>query len=287
MSTVNRPPARTGDLRAAKPLDSVLNRPMSFFWSTQSIFLWAFTSLNASPLEVYILAGQSNMDARAHRRDLPPDLQEPRADILFYYDVTWTALAPGSSSRPSPPDGFGPEISFGRSMADRSVEKRRVGLIKHSKGGTSLAADWQPDTGAQYRLFVAKIKGALASLARDKRTFELRGLVWMQGERDATTAVDAVNYEKNLRSFLSHIRSTLSAPDLPIVIGRIYAPSKPFRTEVRSAQERVSATTSNVVLVDTDDLGLLDVIHFDAPAQIELGRRFAKALLGVTEFKSP
>ncbi len=109
----------------------------------------------------------------------------------------------------------------------------------------------------------------------------------MQGERDATAAVDAANYENNLRAFLAQIRSALRAPDLPVVIGRIYAPSKPFRTEVRSAQESVAATTSNVVLVDTDDLGLLDIIHYDAAAQIELGRRFAKALLGGTGFKPP
>ncbi|MSU73334.1 MAG: hypothetical protein EXS43_13515 [Opitutus sp.] len=54
-------------------------------------------SVTAAPIQVYILAGQSNMEGRAHRRDLPAGLNGAPADVLFYFDAAWGPLVAGSS----------------------------------------------------------------------------------------------------------------------------------------------------------------------------------------------
>jgi hypothetical protein len=234
-------------------------------------------NVQANPIDVFILAGQSNIDARAHRQDLPPELQETRKDILFYFSDHWSVLEPGSSAKPASPNGFGPEISFGRAMADRSASNRRIALIKHSPGGTSLAVDWRPESGREIRTLLKKIQAACQALEAKGYNPQLKGMVWMQGERDATTEEDASHYEANLQDFITYIRGVLNSPELPLVIGRINAPSKPFRDLVRDAQAKVVSVTAATRLIDTDDLGLLDIIHYDAAGLVTLGQRFAAA----------
>ncbi|MCB0221709.1 MAG: hypothetical protein KDH09_18575, partial [Chrysiogenetes bacterium] len=77
-------------------------------------------------MDVYILAGQSNMEGRAHRKDLPQELARPRPDILYFCGDTWEPLAPGGSRKPPSPDGFGPEITFGRTLANAPGRTNRV-----------------------------------------------------------------------------------------------------------------------------------------------------------------
>src|SRR5687768_44107 len=196
-------------------------------------------AIAATPIDVFILAGQSNMEGRAHRRDLPPDLNRAQSEILFWFDTSWGQLQPGSSRRPAPPDGFGPELSFGRTLAMDLSRRTAVALIKHGVGGTSLAEDWRPDGGEQTVRLLQKVRAGVVELER--RSFESRlvAFVWMQGERDAGTKAQAAAYEERLREFVRHIRGELRAPDLPFVIGRITPhshPPRPHSDVVRLAQ---------------------------------------------------
>lgn len=198
-------------------------------WARLTLALTGVAFGHAETVDVFVLAGQSNMDARAHRRDLSVKLQGPQDDVRFFPADRWTALAPGSSARPAPPDGFGPELSFGRSLADGWPGGCRIALVKHARGGTSFAVDWRPGPDGLYRGLLDKVSAAMAALKSDGHTVELRAFVWMQGERDATTSGDAARYEDNLRAFIREVRAGLGVPELPIVIGRIKAPDKPFR----------------------------------------------------------
>lgn len=231
----------------------------------------------ALPVDVFILAGQSNMEGRAHRSGLPPVLAAPQPGIRFFFADSWGPLAPGSSVRPEPPDGFGPEIGFGAELAAHPSVGATQAIIKHTRGGTSLATDWCPGTGKEYLRLLAKVQAAQAALAQEGRAVRLRAFVWMQGERDATTEEDATAYGTRLETFIHRIRSDLGADDLPFVIGRINAPRKPYRDAVRAAQVAAAARLSGISWVDTDDLALLDEIHYNAGALVELGRRFVAA----------
>ena len=246
---------------------------------------------SADVADVFILAGQSNMEGRAHQRDLPESLRRTQHDVLFFSTDHWTSLAPGSSTRPASPDGFGPEISFGRTLADQWPKGRKVALIKHGPGGTSLAVDWRAPSGPQLAKMLAKVTAALAALDEQGTPYRLRAFVWVQGERDANNREDGERYEERLREFFALVRTTLHAPDLPLIVARSTPRSRPQRIAieaVRNAQEKIVGATARAVLVDTDDLtvfeepapdGSIVAVHFDAPSLVKLGQRLAAATL--------
>lgn len=261
--------------------------------------LLAAPALLAVEVDVYILAGQSNMEGRADRHDLPPRLQGPQQDVLFYHNAAWTALAPGSSRRPAPPDGFGPELSFGRALADQATPRLRIALIKHAVGGTSLSDDWEPRAGRQSVQLLEKVRHALAALIAAGHSPRLRAFVWMQGERDAATREQAEPYADRLRAFIGHMRSELKAPALPFIIGRITPhsqPPRPFSDTIRAAQQHVAASVVHTILVDTDDLTLFEEtapngqrvrVHFDAASLVTVGERLAAAARSQANTPSP
>ena len=177
---------------------------------------------------------------------------------------------------------FGPEISFARQMADHHHQP--LGIIKVSVSGTSLAKDWSPDRrGYLYDWLIATVQEAVKT-----GRFEIEAIIWMQGESDARDEAMAGLYAQNLTHFIQRIRSDLNQPDLPFVFGRINPVKSycPFVDQVRRAQQELDMP--NVVMVDCDGLAKhRDGIHYNAAGQVELGQRFAAALIKLIVPVSP
>jgi hypothetical protein len=243
----------------------------------------------ALPVKVFLLGGQSNMDGRAPMSGLPTspvNLQEPQPDVLFYHsdqgeDSTATAnmlipLQPGTAEYG--PNGlgpaFGPEITFGRKMAD-DLPDQNFALIKSANGGTSLRADWNPLSGGEYTKFKETVADGMGALVDAGYTPEIGGMLWMQGEADATSFFAARNYETNLRSFIDAIRTEYADPVLPFLIGEVF--TNDYGGMVSAAQAAVAAADANAGFITTRDLSFQDKWHFDPNGQMELGRRFASA----------
>jgi len=122
------------------------------------------------------------------------------------------------------------------------------------------------------------------------------GLGWMQGERDAIFPAMARNYAAALTHFLQQLRTDLSAPKLPVVIGRI-SPCElnpktgrarhQFADTVREAQVEVARRDPCATWIDTDDLPRFDDLHFTSSGQLELGRRFAAAWFDLIRPRRP
>lgn len=234
------------------------------------------------PAKVYILAGQSNMVGVASSSNLPQHLAKPRGDVLIFESAKdnllkarrWVVLTPGGV--------FGPEVSFGRRMADHHGQP--VGVIKVAKGGTSLAKDWSPDRrGYLYDLLIETVREATKT-----GRFEIEAVVWMQGERDALDATTAGLYAQNFARFIRRIRSDLGQPDLPFVFGRVNPGTKwhQFVDQVRQAQQELDVP--HTAMVDCDDLGKhRDRLHYDAAGQVELGQRFAEAVIQLQTAATP
>jgi iduronate 2-sulfatase len=102
-------------------------------------------AVRAAPVRVYILAGQSNMDGRGKKSELVGDLATwatPQADVRIadanstrrgpFSTDGFVPLAPGYSVPPGtkgkklPGGTFGPEVSFGRALADANREHKIV-----------------------------------------------------------------------------------------------------------------------------------------------------------------
>jgi len=232
-------------------------------------------------LPVFILAGQSNMDGAGVVEELPVELKGPQTNVLFaqFWSTEFKPLDPMKLGK-----SFGPEVTFGSEMA-RGLN-RPVGIIKMSAGGTSLERHWNPVTidredryvGANYRGLIGYVKSVQAR----HKNIRIAGMIWMQGEADAQFHSKTVEqYRDKLEALIDGCRKEFGVPDLPFVCGRISCGGQ-YRKQVREAQETVKR--ENYVWIDCDDLEKHpDKLHYSSRGQLELGRRFAAAMLKLIE----
>lgn len=245
-----------------------------------------------APCDVYLLAGQSNMDGRGKAADLTDEQRRcPEGARIFYRNPPaasegWQPLAPGYSGAPGykgklPSPTFGPEIGFAQGIAPATAG-RRLALIKGSKGGTSLSKDWNPGVKGQretqgpcYRAFIETVGLATAALKAEGSTFAIRGLLWHQGESDAGSSTEV--YQQRLTTLISRLREDLELPELPVVVGEVFDNGK--RDTVRAAQQAVAAAVPHVAFASAEGLKTWDGgTHFDAASQLTLGERMAAAM---------
>lgn len=264
------------------------------------------------------MAGQSNaVGFDAYASQLPPD--EHDKDVLFWYRVgdpppdahdvssgsKWQPLQPQPKGSPvittTPEEkkafprqygnfakdegGFGPEFGLSREL--REQEGKSPAVVKVAFSGTSVAADWSPDdpstAGACYRVLVEEVKRAITEAKAKGIVLRLRALVWVQGESDATAAF-APQYERNLGHMLTRLREDLGALNLPILLGvnvRFGNDKNPHIPVVVAAQRSLAEKLPHTTYVDTSGAETLgpNHTHFTAAGTLEIGRRFARALL--------
>ena len=246
--------------------------------------IWNFNTLAVGVVKVFLLGGQSNSVGQAPTSGLPTspvDLQQPQNDVQFYYDGSQlTTLRPGSGGNP-PPSGlhFGPEVTFGREVADASPSVAYA-IIKHGENGTALYNDWAPGTGASYTAFRNTVDAGLAALQTAGYTTEIVGMLWHQGESDAIES-EQDNYASNLTAFIADVRTRYGA-NLPFLIGEIRRSNGAKFVTVADAQIAVAAADENAKFVPASDLTFSDTYHFDAPGMTTLGERFATAYTDLT-----
>jgi hypothetical protein len=181
--------------------------------------------------------------------------------------------------------GFGPEIGMVRTLATK--ENRPLAVIKTAFSGTSVAADWNVGlpgkADACYRAMIDEAKAALAAAQAKGVTLRPRAFVWVQGESDAN-AKDSPAYAANLSTMLKSLRAELAAPDLILLLGvntRFGNGKNAFMPKVVEAQQEVAAALPRARYVDTAGAETLPPAHthFTATGTLEIGRRFAEALL--------
>ena len=231
-------------------------------WRAVAVVLAAFLALaltaplqsgqaGKSPVKVFILAGQSNMEGQGVIQADPKKnegkgsleylVKTPatadrfkhlvdkdgkwvvRDDVWIWYLGRKGGLTVGYGARE---DRIGPELQFGHVLGD-SFENQ-VLLIKLAWGGKSLGKDFRPpssggEVGPYYTEIVKQVKDVLGNLKThfpdyDGRGYELAGFGWHQGWNDRVNQAFNDEYEKNLANFIRDIRKDLGAKDLPFVI---------------------------------------------------------------------
>ncbi|MCH2178550.1 MAG: sialate O-acetylesterase [Mariniblastus sp.] len=278
------------------------------------------TAASGTDFYVYYLGGQSNMDGYGYVKELTGPLAQPQEHVPIFHGNPspdgqtvdgrgkWSGLRPGhgvgfqSDGKTNQySDRFGVELSFAQSI-QKAYPKRRIAIIKYSRGGTSIDSEaagefgcWEPDFNRgnginQYDHFLATIRNAHceADIDGDGQSDRLipAGILWMQGESDAHYTLEiASRYQANLRRLMDLIRAAFRADDLPVVIGQIsYAqkdpPSWKHGELVRKAQADYVAADSKAALVTrTDRYGYSDPWHYDTEGYIDLGKQFAAEVI--------
>lgn len=270
-------------------------------------------------LRVYLIGGQSNATGLSEQGHLNnEDKEQVFNDVLIYIDGYdgWGGSVDANFRKKVVPVTLGDHNSMGMmnhlfgqevgmaQILSEAHPNETVAIIKCAFPGTDLAEQWASPSyrkegaivaqgfksGELYDIFVRVVGEGLAAYRALGYTPEIQGMVWMQGENDATYDHMAPYYERNLGLFIDDLRKESVIPDdMPFVIGTIAENSrvKGFLDTVIEAQKKVGSTHSNCAYVDGRDavLKASDPWHYDAYDMIDYGRRFASTLLNITEPK--
>lgn len=213
------------------------------------------------PLKVFVLAGTSNMlGAPAKIEDVPESLRQPLKDVLIKQKGAWAPVEAGKTL-------VGNEATFGRAMAKHLGAP--VGIVWISVPSVSEASP-----GARL--------GSMVKQARaEGRPIVIAGMLLDASYRDGAKAEDAQAFSKNLIRWVAATRKEIGNDDLPIVMNRAIPPvanRPPYLAIVREAQDLVKLPNFQIFNCDDVPRGG-DKVHFSTAGRLEMGKRFAKAMI--------
>ena len=265
---------------------------------------------NRKPIEVYLIAGQSNATGQGYLVNMSDTMQADQRVLIFnsgkphlnsgLAPFIWAPLHQASES----PDRFGPELGFGTTL-QKLRSKSSIAIIKHAHSGTDLYNQWNPgkdetDTtewGVQYKVFVQTVNSGMDSLRKRGYAPIIKGMLWQQGESDADRG-DSISaqYGKKLVHFIKRVRQQFSASKMLFVYGYVYPPPNSGKgiSNVRQAELDVNQGThtnlsvKRAFAVYTDDLSQRaddpnthypkDRVHFGTKGTWNLGVRMAEMM---------
>lgn len=256
--------------------------------------------------DLWVLAGQSNMDGCGKLEDLEP----PSSKVhCFYYKETW-----GIARDPlcTPFDSIDPvHWPFGEEEMRRIREQDRkfretgaglgirfgkeimkatgapIGLITCSHGGTCIE-QWDPALKAKggHSLYGSMLRRVNACGGN------VKGILWYQGESDANDNA-APSYKDRMKALIAAIRNDLDTPHLPFIqvqIARFFVDETQFSSRawnlIQQTQLDLEEEMDNVATVAAIDGVLSDVVHLNALSLRRMGARLAELALVLAYGKS-
>jgi hypothetical protein len=274
---------------------------------------WGVAVASAKPVQVYVLAGQSNaVGVGTTAADLPAYLRQPQKDVLYQYttsDQNYQPITSGGQLTTLRPVGggdrfYGPEITLGRAVADRC--NNDVAIVKFAYRGTTLfqrpGMDWNVNSrGELYDRMLAEIDSAFANIRARGDEPILSGLAWMQGESDAKTVgsdappqpLAAESYQGNLSDLIGDLRARYDRPNLRVALGMVsLEPSNHYGEfgagdTIRAAQRALAQADRLITVVRTDDLLQPDGLHYAPQAYQTLGYRMGADLAVLMNIPEP
>lgn len=229
-------------------------------------------------VDVLIVAGQSNAGGvRTTGTGWVTDTSVKiwNGTAFVTYDPATAAGMGDNANNPVFAGGYSAEMEYARQfrLANPGKELR---ILKYFMGGTLLATttdpDWNPANGELFSRAGTFFNNALAAIAAEGKSPNIRRLFWMQGESDAVGSITANAYQANLTGWKSAVRSQWGiSSTTPITIGRIADTfSWANRDTVRAAQAAVVAADPYLSLLDTDHYSS-DGTHYYASGYSQMG----------------
>jgi hypothetical protein len=257
------------------------------------ILLLAFSLMSApaAHFKVFVLTGQSNSlgTTNGTETDLSPGIDAADARVKFFWHnvadastslgnsggVFTTLQAQQGNYYPGSTTHWGPEIGFARSLTRAGVGN--IAIIKASRGGGGNT-NWSKSAGGHmYAHLLSTVQTATTTLTNNGDTFEIAGLLYLQGESDTTA--EAAIAGTRIKDLVDNLRADLpNATNLHAIIGGIAAAGT-ARDTVRTNHASIAASTSYIDYFINLDLQsqVTDGLHFNRAAKLRIGSRYAQA----------
>lgn len=225
---------------------------------------------------VFLLAGQSNMAGRAiiEPKDTVPNdrifsitkngelvlAKEP----LHFYEPGMAGLDCG--------------LSFGRELLKHVPRDVSILLLPTAVGGSAIS-QWIHDSTFRN---VALLSNFREKVRLGQQYGTIKGILWHQGENDATTTEKIQAYQGRLKILLQQFREETGNPSLPVLIGELgsFSENNEGWQAINQQIHAYAATDNYAGVINTKDLRHKgDKVHFNSEGQRLLGKRFAKAFI--------
>lgn len=244
-----------------------------------------FPSVAPTPREIYILAGESDMSGRGLLNEIPAFANSNRVRV-FANDWRWVSGYEPVDDPAGQIDVVSLDstaaascgMAFGTSLAALrpGVE---ICLVPCAKGGSKMA-HWSRNISRSslYGSMIARAKEAA-------RTGAIKGVLWWQGKNDEDDYDAANSWAANCLQLIADIRSDLEIPELPVVIAviddQVGVVGAPYVDIVQDQQRSISGP--GIARIETAGLPMKagDPVHLSTAGLIEVGARFAGALVGM------
>ncbi len=235
-------------------------------------------------MRLFILAGQSNMVGWAPIPD--GEKTDPRI-YVFGKDYQWRIADHPIEDAFNQVDmisenriaGFGPAMDFALTSLDHHPDIV-IGLIPCAKNSSGII-QWQRDLSDQ-SLYGSCLKRVRAASPMG----EISGIMFFQGETDAQDPAlypqpepQPSDWANLFATFITDLRNDLHEPDLPVVFAQIGTNWSPeaFPNWDIIREQQASIQLPMTTMITTDDLLLLDGLHFTSDSYRIIGNRFAEA----------
>lgn len=218
-------------------------------------------------LHIYLLIGQSNMAGRAPLTDDLKDIID-RCYLLNDQNQWVPARNPlniySTIGKGGGMQQLGPGFAFAKTMLQADADMQ-IGLVVNARGGSSIE-QWL-DNSDYYREARKRTREAL------KLGGTLKGVLWHQGESNSKKPEP---YLEQLKTLIANLRGDFNDNDLPFVAGQIrFDPHQPINDVIAKLPDAVHHTA----YASSRGLKTQDQWHFDTASQLELGKRYADAML--------
>ena len=225
---------------------------------------------NPTVYDIFLCIGQSNMAGRGEMIDSDRDsingvwLLKPDGSI----EKATNPLNKYSSVRKDlSMQQISPAFGFCTYMHEKT--EKPILLVVNAKGGTGIG-NWVPGSSSD-TLYNAALRRTRQALAYG----ELKGIIWHQGESNASTWS---SYMASLKTMVEAFRKDLGKENLPFVAGEIHhyhSNSMYFNKMIQAIAENIP----NTAWVSAYGLTLnSDMLHHDRESQITLGERYGEAM---------
>lgn len=191
----------------------------------------------------------------------------------------WEPLRPAG-----PYDNFGPELSFGATLAEQTDDSIAIAKFTHSG---SQIIDWTPkgsmaETRNIYPRFIQFVKTSVEQLEARGHEVELAGIFYHVGENDMSFTPHRRQAAEWIDALVKQSRVDLVQPNL-----RWYLTQQPPTDnervngiDVMTAIKKLSESDANLVHVPVTDFPKQEKqLVLDTPGVIHLGKAMANAYL--------